>query len=173
MVAAERGRSPLEAVVKIVKVTTKHHARKSLVILAAIGLIAGIAATAAPASALEPALRCSFKKQNAALKRIRAINKCYQKPASLGTQDPDQMCIDKADQRFRVEFMQIEAFGGCMPATGDVDVVADFADDAALGLFQVLPGACLPQGAECGSIGFCCSPYHCVGAIGSPVAHCG
>jgi hypothetical protein len=157
---------------KNIEKTLRSRARRALTALALLGVVTGVGAFAsvlgtAPEAGASPASnRCVFAKQQAALKRMRAVTKCYQKAAERNDQDPDPVCLMTAEARFDADFQRIERSGNCVPMTGDAPSVGHFADQCAKGLFQVLPGECLPQGAECGVIGYCCSPYVCMGAIG-------
>ena len=154
----------------IVMIGTKGRCAKTLLaLLAFLGLAAGMAASVAPAEAADPALRCALDKRKAALKKMSAINACFRERPQLGNPIPNPTCLDDASETFRKAFQRIEARGGCLPETGDADVVEDFIDESGLRLVLLLQGACQPAGAVCGGGNpLCCTGLVCTGVIGHP-----
>jgi hypothetical protein len=139
-----------------------------LALLALIGMAAGAAVRATPAGATTPeSVHCAYAKQNAALKRLRAVNACYRAPSQLSTQPPSPACLDRANERFQRDFLRIESMNECVPVTGDAAAAANLADQCALNLVRVLPGMCLQAGSLCsGMFTPCCAGLVCSGAIG-------
>jgi len=176
-------RTDRRSIVRIGRRMHRSWTKTLLAPFALVGLAAGIAASAAPAqasadtriveietagiAALVPGHECALAKRKAALRRLSAINACYKRPPQLGNQQPNPMCLTKADQRFQRDFLRIEANGACVPATGDAAAVESLVDECAVGLVILLPGTCQAAGSSCGgSNPPCCTGLVCSGAIG-------
>jgi len=138
---------------------------------AVMGLVASLAASAAPAHAAAPAnIRCAVAKRKAAVKKLHAVDACFGKPPTTTTQPPDPACLAKAEQKFQQEFSRIEARGGCVPETGDAATATRVVDQCETSLVRALPGRCVASGAPCETSAPCCSGL-CSAVIGQ-VAFC-
>src|SRR5262249_55563772 len=73
--------------------------------VAALGLMLGIVAAAAPAHAAAPAnIRCAVAKRKAAVKELRVIDACFAKRAPDA---PDPTCLASAHDKLQKEFVRI------------------------------------------------------------------
>jgi hypothetical protein len=88
--------------------------------------LAMIPVTASVHAGGSPAAKCAAAKQKAAVKKIAAKLKCYQKAAATG--DPvDSGCLTAAEGKFDAAVAKANAKGGCV-RTGDAPTIEAAAD---------------------------------------------
>jgi hypothetical protein len=111
------------------------------------------------------AVKCSAGKQKAAVKKVGADLKCYQKAAADDVV-VDPACLAKADTKFSESIAKIEAKGGCI-ITGDEAAIDQAADECVAdirGLTPVSPPTCGDGDfPECG--GTCPAGQTCLALI--------
>ena len=120
--------------------------------------------TAAGHGADKLAVKCATAKQKAAVKKLAAKLKCYQK-AAADDQTVDQACLTLAETKFGAAIMKADAKGGCV-VTGDETAIEQAADACLTSIGSLTPfshptcgNTSYPQcGGTCPS-GLSCQPY--------------
>lgn len=138
----------------------------------AVALTVVVTSTVRPADAgLTKALKCSFDKQRAAVRRAEALLDC-RREALRANALIDAACVDRAMERFDAIFQKIEARGGCA-IEGDAPLVEEMVERFTRQLETQLQGSCAVQGDSCGGAAApCCTGLVCRAIVGQP-AFCG
>jgi hypothetical protein len=108
-----------------------------------------------------PAEKCAAAKNKAAVKKIGAKAKCWQKAFLSGAATADSGCLSAAEMKFSTAISKAEAKGGCA-VTGDANTIESAADTCVSSIVALTPtipcggslcnGQCLcgcPVGDDC------------------------
>src|SRR5262249_14011206 len=76
-----------------------------------------------------PAEKCAVAKNKAAVKKVAAKAKCWQKAFASGASTADSTCLNNAEMKFSTAIAKAEAKGGCaILITDDASAIESAAD---------------------------------------------
>jgi hypothetical protein len=111
-----------------------------------------------------PAQKCAVAKNKAAVKKIGAKAKCWQKAIATGASTADPTCLTAAETKFDAAIAKAEAKGGCANV-GDASNIEGAADACVADIIALTPATplCTPNGNACAlsNPGACCSQVCC------------
>src|SRR5436189_1453975 len=104
---------------------------KSLCRTALLALLAGtvlVVSAGVIHAGATPAGKCAIAKNKAAVKKVAAKGKCWQKAFALGAPTPDSTCLSDAETKFSAAIAKAEAKGGCTTVPGDASAIESAVD---------------------------------------------